>query len=99
MQADMLSEFRRINELDAMALRQMAGRNDFAEVMKHSHRIKGASLMLGATSLAEHCEQVQAASASRHPARLRIAMDAFEPELLRLNNYVDHLLGGKPLAA
>ena len=95
-QVEMLTEFRRVNELDTTALRRTAHACVFAEVRMLSHRIKGASLMLGATALAEQCERVEAAGASGDAIRLRSAMDDFEPELLRLNEYVDTLCAGKP---
>jgi PAS domain S-box-containing protein len=89
--AQILGDFRHANELDATALRQAAAKEDFAPVVEFSHRIKGATLMLGAGLLSEVCGRVEAAGAAGDPAGLCIAMGSFEAELLRLNAYLDTL--------
>ncbi|MDB5860437.1 MAG: sensor hybrid histidine kinase [Ramlibacter sp.] len=89
--AQILADFRQANELDAAALRRAAGRDDFTPVMEVSHRIKGATLMLGATRLSEACGRIEAAGAAGHPADLHVAMGSFETELLRLNSYLETL--------
>jgi signal transduction histidine kinase/CheY-like chemotaxis protein/HPt (histidine-containing phosphotransfer) domain-containing protein len=88
-QAEMLLDFRRVNDADSRALRQAAHAADFAQVTQFSHRIKGSSLMLGATRLGHACAQVEAAGAARDGAQLSAAMGRFEVELLRLDEYLD----------
>jgi CheY-like chemotaxis protein len=88
-QAEMLLNFRRVNGSDASALRQSVAVQDFARIAEFSHRIKGSSLMLGATLLASVCARVEAAGTSRDAADLGIAMGSFEVELLRLYGYLD----------
>jgi PAS domain S-box-containing protein len=89
--AQILADFRRSNERDAETLRKAAGRCDFAPVMEFSHRIKGATSMVGATQLSQACGRIEAAAAARHPADLQLAMGSFETELLRLNSYLESL--------
>jgi PAS domain S-box-containing protein len=88
-QAEMLLEFRRANGSDASALRRAVAAQDFAAIANWSHRIKGSSLMLGATLLADVCARIEAAGAARDAAALGIAMDSFEVESLRLSGYLD----------
>ncbi|MDB5881026.1 MAG: sensor histidine kinase [Ramlibacter sp.] len=89
--AQILADFRRSNERDAETLRHAAGRGDFAPVMEFSHRIKGATSMVGATQLSQACGRIEAAAAARHRADLQLAMGSFETELLRLNSFLDTL--------
>ncbi|MCC2674543.1 MAG: hypothetical protein K0R58_1490, partial [Ramlibacter sp.] len=88
-QAEMLLDFRRANDLDAAALRQAIAAADFEQAANSSHRIKGSSQMLGATSLGQACAGIEAAGATRDAAGLAAAMHDFEVELLRLNGYLD----------
>jgi PAS domain S-box-containing protein len=88
-QAEVLLEFRRVTDADSRSLRQAADVADFAQVAQFSHRIKGSSLMLGATRLGHACGQVEAAGAACDAAQLSAAMRTFEVELLRLGGYLD----------
>jgi PAS domain S-box-containing protein len=88
-QAQLLAGFRQANEQDAKALRQAANAEDITPVVLVSHRIKGASLMMGATCLSDACGRIEAAGAANDRAALDIAMTSFEVELARLNNYLD----------
>jgi len=90
--AQILADFRQSNEVDAAALRQAAGERRFSPVMELSHRIKGATLMLGATRLSQACGHLEAAGAACDPADVLHAMGIFETELLRLNNYLETLI-------
>jgi PAS domain S-box-containing protein len=88
-QAEMLLDFRRVNESDAAALRMAVAQADFARVMEFSHRIKGSCLMLGATLLGQVCARAEAAGAARDMRALIAVMSSFESELLRLNGYLE----------
>jgi HPt (histidine-containing phosphotransfer) domain-containing protein len=56
-------------------------------VVTASHRIKGASKMLGAVGLADVCERLERAGRSEDWQAVRTDMRAFEQELERLNHY------------
>jgi PAS domain S-box-containing protein len=88
-QAEMLLDFRRINNVDSTALRKAVAEANFAQVVDFSHRIKGSSQMLGATLLGQACARIEAAGATRDSAGLTTAMHDFEVEVLRLNGYLD----------
>ncbi|MDB5860438.1 MAG: sensor histidine kinase [Ramlibacter sp.] len=88
-QAEMLLDFRHVNETDAAALRQAAAGGNFARVTEFSHRIKGSSQMLGASLLGQACARIEAAGAARDAAGLVPAMSSFETELVRLNGYLE----------
>ena len=83
-----LQEFRRTNDIDADALREGLRARDFARVVHHAHRLRGACSMLGATVLASVCTALQAAGARHDDEELSVLMDQFETELLRLRNYL-----------
>ncbi|QJW85325.1 response regulator [Ramlibacter terrae] len=85
--AQVIADFRRANEDDAAELRRAARRDDFAEVVHYAHRVRGASAMLGATMLADASASVQEAAATHRAGDVHAAMQEFEMELLRLNNY------------
>jgi CheY-like chemotaxis protein/HPt (histidine-containing phosphotransfer) domain-containing protein len=69
---------------DSDALREAAGRSDMPDVMRVSHRMLGASRMVGAGPFAEACELVNAASRGAKPESVGAAMEAFEQEYTRL---------------
>jgi len=59
---EILRDFRRVNEGDAAMLQRAVDGSNIPEVITASHRIKGASKMIGATALAAVCEQIERAS-------------------------------------
>ena len=88
-QAEMLLEFRRVNETDATAMRIAAAQGDFPQLAQFSHRIKGSSLMMGATLLGQACGRIEAAAAARDGGELATSMARFETELLRLHRHLE----------
>ena len=92
LQGQLLDGFQRANELDAAALRRAAAHNDCAAVLEFAHRIKGASLMVGATRLSEVCKRLESAGAAGEQASVRVAMGSFETELDRLNHHLEGLV-------
>ncbi|HEY8357621.1 MAG TPA: ATP-binding protein, partial [Ramlibacter sp.] len=94
--AQVMADFRRTNDDDAVELRRAVRREDFAQAVHFSHRIRGACAMLGATLLADASAMVQESAATRHAVDVHASMQEFEMELLRLNNYLDTLTGCKP---
>jgi HPt (histidine-containing phosphotransfer) domain-containing protein len=82
-------DFRRANEDDAIMLKRAVDRSNIPEVTTASHRIKGASKMIGAVGLAAVCERLERASRADDLQAVRANMEAFQTELQRLNNYCE----------
>jgi len=86
---EILSDFRRVNDDDAAMLEAAVGRCDTPVVMRASHRMKGASLMVGARSLAAACERLERAGRASDWTEIGANMAAFHHELERFNSYCD----------
>ena len=86
---EILMDFRRASDDDAAMLRRAVDKSNIPEVTTASHRIKGASKMVGATALAAVCEQIERASRANDLHTVRSNMGAFQEELERLNHYCD----------
>ncbi len=86
---EILIDFRRVNDEDAAMLRRAVERSDFAAVATASHRIKGASKMIGATALAVVCEILERAGGASDGKSVAANMDLFGHELERLNTYCE----------
>lgn len=94
-QAEILADFRRINVQDAALLRQAIGQDDFAQISILAHRIKGASMMLGAAWFAETCSLVSMAGRGSDRKAAVSAMVFFEREMVALDGYLEALCGGQ----
>jgi len=88
---DILLDFRRVNDSDATMLRHAVSSGDSPLVTRVSHRIKGASKMVGATGLATVCEVIEAASRAADWAAVERQMESFQLEMQELNEYLDAL--------
>ena len=86
---EILVDFRRANEEDAAALRRAVDRSNGLEAATASHRIKGASRMIGAMALAAVCERLERACRAADWMEVRATMGAFEHELQRLNRHCE----------
>jgi signal transduction histidine kinase/DNA-binding response OmpR family regulator/CHASE3 domain sensor protein len=86
---EILRDFRRVNEGDAAMLQRAVDGSNIPEVITASHRIKGASKMIGATALAAVCEQIERASRADDLQAVRSNIGVFQEELQRLNHYCD----------
>jgi signal transduction histidine kinase/CheY-like chemotaxis protein/HPt (histidine-containing phosphotransfer) domain-containing protein len=86
---EILMDFRRANEEDAAMLKRAVAGSNIPEVTTASHRIKGASKMIGAMGLAAVCERLERASRAEDWPTVRANMGAFEHELGRLNQYCE----------
>ena len=84
---EILMDFRRASDDDAAVLRRAVDKSNIPEVTTASHRIKGASKMVGATALAAVCEQIERASRANDLHAVRSNMGTFQEELERLNHY------------
>ncbi|HYC48806.1 MAG TPA: ATP-binding protein [Burkholderiales bacterium] len=90
-EAEILDDFRRVNDRDAAALREYATGGEFKQTARMAHRIKGASRMVGLTALGAIAERLEHAAQAEDGAAVQSHMHAFERELERVNRYVDAL--------
>jgi len=88
---EILMDFRRVNDEDAAMLKEAVAKSDIPQVTRASHRIKGASKMVGAAGLASVCERIESAGRSNDWATVAASMAVFHQELRRLNAYFDSL--------
>ena len=88
---DILLDFRRVNDSDAVMLRHAVSNADSPLVTRVSHRIKGASKMVGAARLAAVCESIEASSRVADWIAIATHMEAFQLEMQGLNAYLDSL--------
>jgi len=93
---EILEFFRRSNAGDAEQLRGAVGARELAEVTRVSHRMLGASRMVGAVEFAAVSEQIHRASRSGDWSAVDAAMAQFEDEYARLNARID--AAGAPAA-
>lgn len=86
---DLVTLFRRLNEADVEILQKAIHDGDMAGVVHASHRISGASSMIGASGLAAVCERLEAASRANDTDSVRANMSAFQQEVERVYAYFD----------
>ena len=88
---DILLDFRRVNDADALILRRAVSDGDMSLVTRISHRIKGACRMIGAKSLAKACADIEDASRAGDFIGTREQMSAFQVHLSNLNDQLEML--------
>jgi PAS domain S-box-containing protein len=86
---EILMDFRRVNEEDAAMLRRAIDGSNILDVTTASHRINGASKMIGAMGLAAVCGRLERASRTDDWLTVRANMGEFELEMERLNHYCE----------
>ncbi len=87
MEREILADFRRTNDDDAGKLRQAVERLDNPTVTIFTHRMQGASRMIGANSLAGACAILENASRAGDWTAVTENMGTFNLELDRVNTY------------
>ena len=87
----MLAVFRKANDADAAALKQALDRRDIAAVTRMSHRITGASKIVGAMALADICARIALAGRAGDWAAMAASRAALDRELERVNAYLNTL--------
>jgi two-component system, NarL family, sensor histidine kinase EvgS len=85
MEREILSDFRRVNDADAAMLTRAVDQSNLDSITTASHRIKGASRMIGAAALAMVCDRIEGAGRSDDLPAVLANMGAFQAELERLN--------------
>ena len=87
----MLSVFRQANDADAAALKEALEKQDIASVTRLSHRVKGASRMVGAIALAGICARIEHAGRASDWGTIAANREALYRELDRVNAYLSAL--------
>lgn len=78
---ELISLYRRLNDEDAALLHTAVADVDMAGVVRASHRIRGASSMIGARGLAAVCERIEAAGHAGDVNAVAAVMPAFRHEV------------------
>jgi len=86
---EILIDFRRVNDEDAAMLKRAVTISDNPQIIRATHRIKGASKIIGALGLAGVCDRIEHASRANDWASVRAGMTKFQKEWARLNAYLD----------
>ncbi len=87
----MLAVFRRANDADVAALRQALANRDVATVKRCTHRVKGASRMVGARALTGICEKIEQAGHAGDWDAIAAQGEALDRELERVYAYLGTL--------
>ncbi len=96
-QRAILADFRKVNDADAAQLLAAVNSGDLPQVTYLTHRIKGASSMVGAVALAAVCERLEQASRANDWTAIQAAMRPFNHELLRLNAHCEEMICPSPI--
>ena len=91
MQLQVLQDYRRSNEADAIVLKRAVARYDNVLVASIAHRLLGASRMVGAHDIAQVCTRLESAGRSSDWTGVSDGMQVLNRELERLSAHVDRL--------
>lgn len=89
----LLKKFQGHIRVDCAKLLQMLEQRDLASTEATAHRMKGASRMVGAESLAEVCAAIEAAARNCDLTQARAMINELEDTARRLDTYLDELCG------
>ena len=93
---EILSDFLEANRSDAEALRAALAQSDVASIVRWSHRVKGASRMIGATLFSNTAERIEQAGRKGTLSAIQQCVPEFENEHARLVAYlIAQTSGGK----
>jgi CheY-like chemotaxis protein/HPt (histidine-containing phosphotransfer) domain-containing protein len=88
---EILDDFRTAADTDAAALAAAVDSADRDQITRISHRMKGASRMVGALTLAAICERIEAASRADDAAAIAAQSGPLRREVERLSAFLDRL--------
>jgi CheY-like chemotaxis protein/HPt (histidine-containing phosphotransfer) domain-containing protein len=88
---DILAEFRKANDQDAADLTRAMADDDFVQMVKSSHRMVGASRVIGALRFADLCQRISRSGHARDSLAVASDMAMFHDEYNYLNHYLDTL--------
>lgn len=86
---EILGFFQRANNEDAAMLRRAIAAKDLVLASRATHRMLGASKMVGAYEFAETCERINGATRAGVWGAIEAALPEFEREWNRLNTYIE----------
>lgn len=89
---EILHFFRSSSRQDALALQDALAARDLPELTRAAHRLLGACRMVGALDLGAECERISQAGRRQDWAGVLAALQPFEAQLRRLDEFVDHLV-------
>ena len=90
-ESDVLAQFRRVNQEDAVMLGRAVEASDILAITHACHRISGASRIIGAHALAAVCERLELAGRASDLTAIEANIGSFHHELARLNAYCDEI--------
>jgi HPt (histidine-containing phosphotransfer) domain-containing protein len=94
---DILAELAEIFVADSTVrietMRQAVAKGDAATVKQMTHALKGSAGNMGATRMAELCERLQIASASKDLAAAPEMLDLLEAEFVRVRSALEFQVG------
>ncbi|HZZ91193.1 MAG TPA: ATP-binding protein [Usitatibacter sp.] len=90
---EILAQFRRFNTGDLLRLSTAQDSRRLEDVIQAAHRIKGASRALGAARLASICARIEAAARQGHWEAIVACRQALDAEVLRIERYIDGIIG------
>ncbi|MEP7154253.1 MAG: ATP-binding protein [Betaproteobacteria bacterium] len=88
---ELVALFRRLNDVDVDALNKAVRDRDIGSAIHASHRISGASRMIGALSLATASERVEAACRANDAQLVGTTLPVLQQEVERFYAYLDTL--------
>jgi len=91
---EILRDFIDANRSDSDALRGAIAESDISAIVRWSHRVKGASRMIGATLFSEATERLEQAARKGTMSAIHKCVPEFEREHARLVNYINAQTSG-----
>jgi signal transduction histidine kinase/CHASE3 domain sensor protein/ActR/RegA family two-component response regulator len=89
LELEILHDFRRTNDADMAMVEQAVAARDVPLVTRATHRMMGASRLVGAFDFASICERIGHASRANDSTTVAAAMIVLREEWARLNAYLD----------
>jgi CheY-like chemotaxis protein/HPt (histidine-containing phosphotransfer) domain-containing protein len=95
---EIIRDFQRVTEADSPGLKRALENGDIPEVVRLSHKMKGACRMIGALDLARVCESLEQAGRSNDLSAVTANIKPLEDALHRLKSLFDHPATVQPIA-
>ncbi len=91
-ESEFIALYRKLNNEDMERLRKAIDDGDLAGAVHRSHRIVGASRMIGAVGLADVCGRVEAACRAGNLNDVKDSLPELQQEIQQVDDYLDSLL-------
>ncbi|HSS26697.1 MAG TPA: ATP-binding protein, partial [Usitatibacter sp.] len=92
LEQQVLAQFRSVNRDDVEKLEHSVGARDALGVCRAAHRIKGASMAIGALALADVCQRLESAARAEDWLSVAAQHEPFRGEVARLSDYLEELV-------